>query len=243
MALTRARGKNGKLRKALQRNGDVECVELPLVEHVRLQAKSDTLPEALLWHNGDVCAVVTSPEGASCLTEAWVEAGRPRIHKVAVVGQGTQKELPQMLLDCTQQLVAPPTANARSLAETLHPSPARAVIASSARADTTLENLLSDNGFYVWRVDAYTTQATTSADAHDVEQARACDVVALASPSALDAWQRIVGELPECVACIGSTTAQAAQSIGIEHVYAPEQPGIDGWADACLRALQSGNKS
>ncbi len=54
------------------------------------------------------------------------------------------------------------------------------------------------------------------------------------------AWQQLtrhqdVGSI--AIACIGSTTAIAAQKQGFRHVYFPEQPGIDGFVVSITDAL------
>lgn len=40
------------------------------------------------------------------------------------------------------------------------------------------------------------------------------------------------------VACIGSTTAIAAEKQGFKHVYFPEQPGLDGFVVSITDALK-----
>eukprot|EP00959_Pyramimonas_sp_CCMP1952_P183728 3841699-Pyramimonas_sp.AAC.1 len=40
-------------------------------------------------------------------------------------------------------------------------------------------------------------------------------------------------------ACIGETSAAACKKNGIPNVFFPEKPGIDGWVDSVLEALQS----
>lgn len=234
--LTRAEGKNGKLRHALEQRS-VACVELPLVAHVRTHAHASELPRALLWAEGEFRVLVTSPEAASSLSEAWSLAHEPPVRALAAVGHGTFENVNDRLLHSASSVFVPSVANAITLAAELEPSPPRALLPTSARAGTELEDALTHRGFSVWRVDAYTTQAATDADAELVRQAQKCDVVTLASPSAIDAWRNVVGTLPTCAACIGSTTADAARSEGIERVYAPDSPGIEGWAEACTRAL------
>ena len=39
------------------------------------------------------------------------------------------------------------------------------------------------------------------------------------------------------IACIGSTTAIAAQKQGFQHVYFPQQPGIEGFVLSIMDAL------
>jgi uroporphyrinogen-III synthase len=54
------------------------------------------------------------------------------------------------------------------------------------------------------------------------------------------AWVQIAG-LDGCptVACIGSTSAKAARQLGIKDVYAPARPGLDGFLDSIMQALDA----
>lgn len=54
------------------------------------------------------------------------------------------------------------------------------------------------------------------------------------------AWVRFAGEeaaKATAAACIGSTSARAAEKLGIRRVYFPEHPGLEGFADSVMRAL------
>lgn len=56
------------------------------------------------------------------------------------------------------------------------------------------------------------------------------------------AWRRITAGRDVAdiaVACIGSTTAIAAEKQGFHHVYFPDQPGIDGFVSAITDALSN----
>lgn len=59
-----------------------------------------------------------------------------------------------------------------------------------------------------------------------------------ASPSALKVWISRLG-MNYKVACIGETTAEAAKQAGWqpEQVYWPEAPGLDGWMESVMKAL------
>lgn len=66
----------------------------------------------------------------------------------------------------------------------------------------------------------------------------------LVAPRACRAWVQIVGEEAThgmSIACIGSTSARAAEKLGLQAVKYPEQPGVDTWAavvEDCLRERQ-----
>ncbi len=55
------------------------------------------------------------------------------------------------------------------------------------------------------------------------------------------AWQQLTRHQDVdsiAVACIGSTTAIAAEKQGFKHVYFPEQPGLDGFVVSITDALK-----
>lgn len=52
------------------------------------------------------------------------------------------------------------------------------------------------------------------------------------------AWAQIAGlEGSPAVACIGSTSAKAARTLGLSQVYSPVRPGLDGFVDSIMEAL------
>lgn len=55
------------------------------------------------------------------------------------------------------------------------------------------------------------------------------------------AWRKLIGDQDlntSIIACIGSTTAVAAEKQGFTHIYFPEQPGIDGFVAAIKDGLE-----
>jgi uroporphyrinogen-III synthase len=98
-----------------------------------------------------------------------------------------------------------------------------------------------------------------------VAAARRAAVVALASPSAVKAWLEVIAGSGDpssssetstssssassdavcggvAAACIGSTTADAARKAGFERVFAPEEPGLAGFVEAVVEALEEMKK-
>lgn len=111
---------------------------------------------------------------------------------------------------------------------------------ASAKAGTDLQNGLSEAGFDVRRLHTYDTRAVSGVAEADLAAARGADVVTFGSPSAVKAWVGLVGlEAAKGVpaACIGETSARACRAAGLERVYHPEAPGIEGWAQAVADAL------
>lgn len=91
VVLTREQGKNGKLRKVLEKLG-VSCLEMPLVETAAgpdRQQLAELLRQEAQQFDW-VC--VTSPEAAKVFVEAWRQAGTPAV-RIAVVGDGTGRVL------------------------------------------------------------------------------------------------------------------------------------------------------
>ena len=92
----------------------------------------------------------------------------------------------------------------------------------------------------VTRVDAYTTAAAPLPSTKEAIEACRAQVVTLGSPSALKAWlavEALASDADESLslprlACIGSTTADAALAKGVDgaRVYWARQPGLCGWA-------------
>ena len=127
------------------------------------------------------------------------------------------------------------------------------------QAGSDLQEGLAARGFEVDRLNTYTTLPVPRGDlpAAAVAAARRASVVALASPSAAKAWLEVIagggdggGDGPEgsaesaavcggvAAACIGSTTADAARKAGFERVFAPEEPGLAGFVEAVVEALE-----
>ena len=82
VVVTRERGKNGKLMKALQQRG-ITALELPLVETAPGPDQA-RLPGVLSERRHDWVAL-TSPEAARVFLDAWQQAGRPGVGSLGVL--------------------------------------------------------------------------------------------------------------------------------------------------------------
>ncbi|KAL3159027.1 hypothetical protein ABBQ32_011027 [Trebouxia sp. C0010 RCD-2024] len=241
VVVTREAGRNGKLKQALQ-DCDIAVLELPLVE-----TKSGPDRDQLAAHLKDGpfdWVVITSPQAANVFLQGWIEADKPQV-RIAVVGPGTgdilthQKE-PRLQIDFT-----PLTANAVSLSAELpciEGGTQNVLYPSSAKAGSDLQTGLKNRGFEVVRLNTYDTQPVTHVEESVLREACHAAVVAFASPSAVKAWRRITAGRDVAdiaVACIGSTTAIAAEKQGFQRLYFPDQPGIKGFVSAIIDALNS----
>ena len=228
--LTRELGKNVKLQTLLEARG-VPSVELPCIEFQSLPG-ADELP-AKLTSGMYGWIIVTSPEAASVVLDAWTTCGRPAL-RVASVGAGTAKVLAAAGLPAE---FVPSKATAKTLAAEL-PAPeaeggaSSVLYPASALAADTLVNGLTARGIATERLSTYTTTgATWDEDAHAL--AREAEVVSFGSPSAVRVWAERVGTTA-VAACIGKTSADAATEAGFGRVVYPESPGVEAWADTVV---------
>ncbi|KAG8632576.1 uroporphyrinogen-III synthase, chloroplastic isoform X3 [Manihot esculenta] len=248
VVVTRERGKNGKLIKALAKLG-INCLELPLIQHTQ-GPDFDRLPSVLSKASFD-WIVITSPEAGSVFLEAWKAAGTPKV-KVGVVGAGTASIFNEVMQSSGRSLdisFAPSKATGKALASELPKSEderCTVLYPASAKASNEIEEGLFNRGFEVMRLNTYTTVPVDHVNQMELKKALLCPVVAVASPSSVRAWVNLISESEKwnnSVACIGETTASAAKSLGLKNVYFPTHPGLEGWVGSILEALSAHDNS
>nr|XP_043618117.1 uroporphyrinogen-III synthase, chloroplastic isoform X2 [Erigeron canadensis] len=233
VVVTRERGKNHKLITALANHG-IHSLELPLIQHTQLP-DLDKLVSLLSATSFD-WITITSPEAALVFLQAWKEAGTPAV-KVAVVGTGTASIFDDVA-PSSKQLIevafTPSKATGKVLASELPKQGngrSTVLYPASAKAGHDIEDGLTERGFYITRLNTYTTEPVKIVDQIILEQALSAPVIAVASPSAIRAWVNLLSE-PEnwagSVACIGETTASAARKLGLRSIYHPSSPGLQG---------------
>lgn len=91
-------------------------------------------------------------------------------------------------------------------------------------------------------MNTYNTEKVQQVAQQELELALECEVIAIASPSALKAWVKIAGESrakEKVLACIGSTSGNAALALGFdpERVLWSEQPGLQGLVECIEQAV------
>ncbi|KAK9806404.1 hypothetical protein WJX73_002560 [Symbiochloris irregularis] len=238
VVLTREKGKNKQLQDLLEAKG-ISSLELPLVESAPGPDRN-RLPTVLRDTSFD-WIVITSPEAAAVFLEAWKASAQPEV-TIAVVGSGTGRVLTSAS-SSLQTAFTPSKANGKTLAAELPERGANTVLyPSSAKAGSDVQDGLSKRGFKVTRLNTYDTLPVKDLDPDALALAKQAAVVAVASPSAVSAWLGFVGKEHAAhtpLACIGSTSAERAQSLGLHDTFAPDKPGMDGFVTSILQALES----
>lgn len=242
IALTREAGKNAALRRALAHSlPQVECVDLPCVETVQGPESKELAPalSSRTW----AWVIVTSPEAASVLADAWVAAGRPRL-RIAAVGTATSKALTGAGLDVE---FVPGKATGKSLVEEFEEAKldssgaeAHVLYPSSLLASSVIPEGLARKGFRVTRLNTYSTVEAKWTEV-EASKAEGIDIVSFAAPSAVKSWVSKAGVGADVrVACIGETSASAAVTAGFAetNVFFPTKPGLAGWVSAVGNAIQ-----
>uniref|UniRef100_A0A1J3HF42 Uroporphyrinogen-III synthase n=1 Tax=Noccaea caerulescens TaxID=107243 RepID=A0A1J3HF42_NOCCA len=242
VVVTRERGKNKQIIKALEKHG-ISSLELPLIQHSR-GPDFDRLASVLTDKSFD-WIIITSPEAGSVFLEAWKAASSPKV-KVGVVGGGTARvfeEAMQSAKGLLQVAFTPSKATGKVLASELPENVGKrssVLYPASLKASNEIEEGLSRRGFEVLRLNTYTTVPVQSVDAMLLQQALSAPVLSVASPSAVRAWLNLIQNAEQWsnyVACIGETTASAARRLGLKNVYHPDQPGLEGWVESIREAL------
>ncbi len=160
--------------------------------------------------------------------------------RIAAVGPATQKAVHEHLDMATEDL--PAQFSSSALADTIkeRAKPTDSILVVTARdASPVLVEKLRAAGFAVEKADAYTTVEVIPNDlpAH----VAACDVITLASPSAVralvhglgaDAAARLRGKL---VACIGPVTLGEARQLGLHVEVVPADASLAAIVDALCR--------
>ncbi|KAK3150694.1 hypothetical protein QOZ80_3AG0236460 [Eleusine coracana subsp. coracana] len=243
VVVTRERGKNAKLIARLEQH-NVKSLELPLIKHVD-GPDTDRLAD-VLRHDKFDWITITSPEAAVVFLRGWKAAGCPKV-RIAVVGAGTARVFDEVTQSDGQSLevaFSPSKALGKVLASELprgSEGPCKVLYPASAKAGHEIQNGLSNRGFEVTRLDTYTTVHVQDVEPLTLKLAISAPVVAVASPSALRAWLNLISQVDDwnnAVACIGETTASAAKKLGLKSIYYPTTPGLDGWVESILEAIE-----
>eukprot|EP00897_Mesotaenium_endlicherianum_P000014 jgi/Mesen1/10012/ME000722S09299 len=208
----------------------IQCMELPLIEH---------------------------SEGPDLHRLPHVLRGSPEL-RLAVVGLGTGQAL-EGLPDAHKLPIAftPSKATAKVLAVELpkvEGSTGLILYPSSAKAGSDLGLSFSSACLGIWSFSPWLPDASHPMETvrdvslEAIQAAARAPVATFASPTAVRAWVELVasnrngdgvGEWAGAAACIGSTSAEAARKAGLTRIYHPDSPGIDGWVESVMQALEA----
>lgn len=243
VVLTREAGKNGDLARRLAVRS-ISTLELPLVETGEGPDRDEL--QRLLQRDEFDYIIITSPESASVFLTVWLAAGQPEV-KVAVVGDGTGQHLVASGYQTLRPVFVPTKANAVSLAAELpfdSQNQRRVLYPASAKAGPKLQNGLAARGVEVVRLNTYTTRPVSSLDPDRLQEAKKARVLSIASPSAIKAWVQLAGsDSCPAVACIGTTSSDAAVALGLTDVFTTDAPGMDGFVQSIEDALLASSTS
>jgi uroporphyrinogen-III synthase len=239
VAATREQGKNEQLMKGI-RGIHLHPVELPCIAHADGPDFS-SLQETLQNNHWDY-VTITSPEAARVLSSAWQHCTWPTPPAVVAVGKATEDALQAAGIAVA---FCPSKATAEVLVQELplpsqQPQP-KVLYPASARAQTTLQDGLTQRGFTVVRLNTYDT-VTAHWNEHETVQAAQVQIACFASPSAVKGWLlNTENNNAVLAACIGETSAKACRERGWdeEHIFYPEKPGMEGWVNAVAEAAAS----
>jgi len=262
VALTREAGNNEKLRVAIQSHstlretiGEIQFVELPCIEHADGPDSKD-LPVTIASTPYDyIC--ITSPEAATVFAHAcevvrntFEPTAIVPLGRIAVVGKATEQVLKKHGLEVA---FVPSKATAKVLADELpHLQSAdnrrtTVLYPASLQAKMNLEEGLDQRSeFVVTRLNTYDTRPAEWTE-DQINLARQCTIACFGSPSAVNGWTKNI----DCIegmqgsripaACIGETSADQCRQMKWDEskIFYPEKPGLDGWADAVVHALET----
>jgi uroporphyrinogen-III synthase len=246
VAATREQGKNEQLIKGI-RDIHLNPVELPCIAHADGPDFS-SLQDTLVNNHWDY-VTITSPEAARVLSSVWQHCTwQKKTPPPAVVAVGKATEV---ALQAAGIAVAfcPSKATAEVLVQEL-PLPSsskqqqqqpRVLYPASARAQTTLQDGLTQRGFTVVRLNTYDT-VTAHWNEQETTLADQVQIACFASPSAVKGWLvNTENNKKVLAACIGETSAKACREKGWneEHIFYPEKPGMEGWVNAVAEAAAS----
>ena len=229
--LTRPAGMNGRLEQALIVLGaDVDVV--PLLSVAVLPEGVDALIAAMTRHP-DWWMAATSANATVAIAEAVSRLGEPQ-PQLGAIGPATAAAAEYHGLVVHLQASV---NTAVGLADALIIQRPQGVVLSQALNPLPdLERELRAAGVAVEGIPTYATVPATL-DAQHLETLLHCDIVVVASPSAVANLVEVAGldRVPSLVS-IGSTTSAAAEAAGCTVLVTAVRPGPQELVDACREA-------
>jgi len=224
--LTRASEANRPWRRTLEDAG-TEVLALPLVRFESLPLPWNLDTGAFDW------ILFTSPQGVRAYCDAGLKPGNAQ---VGTLGGGTAATLAACgLTDHLGTRARDGAELARMFVETIT-APASILLPGPEKRLPEPRAGLTAAGFTVTELALYRTEFVPPTDLPPSPFADG-DVVFFCSPSAVASFVNAYTERPPCIA-IGSTTAVAAQEVGLSVIKA-DDPSLAGMARACNLDLEN----
>jgi uroporphyrinogen III methyltransferase/synthase len=238
VVVTRPAGARDRLGEGLEEMG-ARVLRVPVIEIVD-PPSFEELDAAIRELSGFEWVAFASPNAVDRFFARLAHEGRDAralgSAKVAAVGKGTATSLARHGVAAD---LVPEHATGVALADALGPGHGRVLLPRPVAAPRALPEALAILGWEVVEAGAYETRPVPSEPLHaDVVGAGEYDLVAFASPSAVDAFVDRFGVPDASVACIGSTTADAARARGLVVDVAPDEHGPEALVEAIAAHLR-----
>ena len=206
IAVTRAATQSHEIGATLSDLGAC-VVYVPLIEIAHLPDAIERLAAAFLAGITYDWIVITSANGARCVSEAH---GFPTASKVAVIGPAVEPVIGR------PADFRPSVPSAATLVAEFPHGVGRVLVVQGDLADTTVPNGLANKGWAIERVVAYSTRPRILS-AEEAASIAECHAVTLYSPSAVHVLAAAKIALPPIIVTIGATTSAAC----IEYGWSP----------------------
>jgi uroporphyrinogen III methyltransferase / synthase len=240
VVVTRSSDQASRLSERL-RDAGYEPVEVPLIEVRQTAQQREGLAELIKRLNEFSWVTLTSPNAAAAFFDAVNRCRTGAEHlgaiKIAAVGPGTSETVAEHGSMAT--LVAA-TSSGQGLLDALRDVAAATVLCpQAAAARPTLVDGLRSIGWIVTPCVAYETVALLPS-VQALHAAAACEAIAFASSSSVDAWINAGGggSTPLVVVSIGPQTTASATSHGIAVAAEAAPHTLDGLVAAVGDALR-----
>lgn len=228
VVVTRAQHQNAQLKELLQHAQAIPVV-FPCIAIVPPEDTGELDKALKKWDSYD-WVVFTSQNTVVTIAERVDSLGLTltSLPHIATVGETTANAL-RMLLNLQPNLI-PDNKNAEGLVEAIHVNDeTRVFLPQSEIARPMIAETFRASGAEVFALTAYRTitgwggeAVPTMIDRGDI------DALTFTSPSTVDGFVKRVRNHPKMfdipAACIGPTTASAAEKAGFQHVIMPENP-------------------
>ena len=240
-----------------------DIIEIPCIEHADGPDSGEIfLSELTICPSTYDYITITSPEAAQVFASTWeqTQLSKDELPSICAVGKATQQALEKRNIPVS---FVPSKATAATLVNELPPienkKTTNVLYPASAKAKLTLQKGLQerrDASFEVKRLDTYDTVPAKWTDEQYTIAKESIQIVCFASPSAVESWVSKVNEEDKrnrngkelssfhqqytMAACIGETSAQACREFGWEenHIFYPDKPGVNGWAESVVEAVE-----